>query len=146
MNSEKTDKTSKRPVRGWVGFDGACGLCGGGVRRWRAVFERRGFRFVPLQEPWLAGRLGLRPGELPGDMKLLLADGRVVGGVEALIRLGGAVWWLAPFTWMASVPGVRGLLAQGYRRLARNRYAISECLRRKQRATPRRHAAFFEWP
>jgi hypothetical protein len=59
VNTETTDKQDSIPVQGWVGYDDDCGLCVGLLKRFGGPFERRGFVFVPLQNPWLAGRLGL---------------------------------------------------------------------------------------
>jgi len=142
------DKHGNRTGRGWIGYDGSCGICSASARRWRPVFERRGFRFVPLQDPWLAERLGLRPGEPPDEMKLLLADGRVFGGSVALVWLGRAVWWLAPLAGFASLPGVRTVAAWLYRRLAarRHRVVVSERFQANNGAGHHRRRAFLDPP
>jgi predicted DCC family thiol-disulfide oxidoreductase YuxK len=130
-----------------VGYDSDCGVCRRGVRRWHAVFERRGFVFVPLRNPWLRGRLGLREGELPNEMKLLLADGRVAGGVEAIAVMMRAVWWLAASGWLISLPGARELARAVYRWSAQRRYRFGACPIQKPAEAPRRaHTVFLEMP
>jgi predicted DCC family thiol-disulfide oxidoreductase YuxK len=106
-------------------YDATCGLCSAGERRLGRIVERRGFRIVPLQEPWAADLLGLAPGEVPDEMKLRTADGRVLGGVDAFVHVSRFVWWAWPVYALARVPGVRPLLRRAYARLARNRHRIS---------------------
>lgn len=147
MTTEKTDKNDTRPVRGWVGYDGDCGLCSALVRRCAGPFERRGFVFLPLQNPWLAGRLGLKTGELPEEMKLLWPDGGIVGGAEAIMALLRAVGWLAPLAWLAWFPGVRLLTVAAYRWVARNRHTLGICHVPGRTGRPHHgHTAFFEAP
>jgi len=89
------------------------------------LFERRGFLFRPLQEPWVAPALGVTPDELRREMKLRRQNGQVVGGMEAWRELGRSVWWLWPFVLMSGWPGFRGLADWGYRWIAENRYCLS---------------------
>ncbi len=110
---------------GWILFDGACPLCKGTIRRWKPTLHRRGFRFAALQEEWVRMRLGLAQGELPAEMKLLLPDGRTVGGLDALIHLARSVWWLSLLGWMAGLPGIHALSAAVYRWIAARRYCVA---------------------
>ena len=78
-------------LRGQVFYDADCGLCSRGVTRWGGLFERRGFHWLPLQTPGVAARLGASDADLRAEMKLQLASGRVLGGVDAwkvLFRAG----------------------------------------------------------
>lgn len=151
MNAEITDKTAKPAptIQGWVFIDASCPLCTAAVRRWGAVWERRGFQFVALQADWARARLGPRPGELPAEMKLLLADGRLLGGWDAVIHLGRAVWWLWPVATAAGLPGINALGWRAYRWLAANRHCLGGACAWSS-AKPRRphHAAttFLELP
>lgn len=178
MNTETTDNNGANGFLGWVGYDGDCGFCCNLVRRWHGVFEKRGFSFVPLQNRWLAGRLAAvgrasppgqdldlartgaddeHPlaergrtayGEIPDEMKLLLADGRVLGGAAAIAAMARAVWYFAPVGWVMGLPGIRLLVDYGYKWVARNRHQLGVC------KVPERivahnhhgHAAFFEMP
>lgn len=132
---------------GWVFYDADCPLCVAGVRRIGGLFVRRGFVWEPLQAQDAAARLGLSHSELLGEMKLLLAGDRVVGGADAWAELFRSVWWLWPLGWLMRLPGLRGLSHTAYRWLARNRYCLSGACR--LRSTPVRHhrtTAFFELP
>ena len=178
MNTETTDNNGGEGFVGWVGYDGDCGFCCILVRRWQGVFEKRGFTFVPLQNHWLAGRLatvgrasppgqnmGLakmnaaeehqrvgrgRPdyGDIPDEMKLLTADGRVLGGAAAIAAMARAVWYFAPAGWFMGLPGIRFLVDRAYKWVARNRHQLGVCKVPERIAAHNQHghAAFFEMP
>ena len=132
--------------RGEVFYDAGCGLCLRGVTRWGGLFERRGFYWLPLQTPGVAARLGASDGELRAEMKLQLASGRVLGGVDAWRVLFRAVWWLWPLGILMALPGVRTFSAAFYRWLARNRYCLSGACGLSHPKSTHRHAAFLELP
>lgn len=168
MNTETTDKHDTVPVRGWVGYDDDCGLCVNLLKRFGGPFERRGFVFLPLQNPWLAGRLASLgraslPGKfgigdvagqgcpaygcIPDEMKLLWPDGRVIGGAEAIIVLLRAVWWTAPLGWIAWLPPFRPMIRAAYRWVARHRHDLGICPIPDRTGHPHHgHTAFFETP
>jgi predicted DCC family thiol-disulfide oxidoreductase YuxK len=85
---------------------------------------RRNFHLVPLQARWAQERLGLTAGEPLAEMKLVSADGRVLGGADAMVEIAGSIWWMWPLWTLAQVPGVRLVLRRAYRRLAANRYCF----------------------
>lgn len=145
MNTETTDNNGIG-FRGWVGYDGDCGFCCNLVRRWHGVFEKRGFTFVPLQNHWLAERLGITT--MPDEMKLLLADGRVLGGAAAIAAIARAVWYFAPVGWAMGLPGIRRLVDYSYKWVARNRQQLGVCKVPERIAAQNHHghAAFFEMP
>lgn len=149
MNAEITDKGAGS-LRGWVFYDGTCALCCREVNRWEAVLARRGFHFAPLQLAWVKARLGFSDDILPGEMQLLLADGRVLGGAQALAKLARQIWWLWPVGILAGLPLLRSGCAVAYRWLARNRYCLGgQCKFAKISPADSSHhrcAAFFEMP
>lgn len=112
-------------TRGWILYDGRCPICRRGVRRMGCAVERRGFRRVPLQRRWVQDLLAEREEEIPDAMLLLLPDGRLLMGVDALLYLGRRVWWTWPLAALGSLPGVRALLRPLYAWVARNRYALT---------------------
>src|SRR5205823_11899538 len=73
--------------RGWILYDGACRSCTASARRFDRIFRRRGFLFLPLQTNWIMERLDLEPGAPLEEMRLLTADGRDIGGADAVIFL-----------------------------------------------------------
>ena len=77
MNTEITDKKAER---GWVLYDGACGICKGFVRSFGRALHRRGFDCVSLQTDWVRERLNLSEDELMLEMRVLEPSGKVVGG------------------------------------------------------------------
>ena len=124
--------TPYRPVAGWVVHDGACGVCQSLVRLVGPALRHQGFAFETLQAPWMAARLhisyGIAPEELLKEMRVLTADGRALGGADAIIFLARHIWWLWPLWALAQVPGMNPLLRIGYRWFARHRHRISDRL------------------
>jgi len=114
-------------------YDGACGLCQGGVS-WIARRVVRGeFEFLPCQAadrharyPWMEERACMEA------MQLVLPDGRVLAGdaaiPEILRRLRGWRWLVAIF----AIPGVGLLAPRVYAWVARHRYQISCMLGRRR--------------
>ena len=118
-------KTEPSNLRGEIFYDADCGLCSRGATRWGGLFACRGFTWLPLQTPGTTARTGASEAELRDEMKLRLADGRVVGGAAAWAILFRSVWWLWPLGVVMAWPGVRVLSAAAYRWFARNRHCIS---------------------
>jgi predicted DCC family thiol-disulfide oxidoreductase YuxK len=133
------------PDRGTVYYDAECGLCRAGAARGSGLFERRGFRWLPLQTPGTPALLGISEAELRQEMKLRLADGRVLGGVDTWAVLFRSVWWLWPLGVVLRIPGVHGVANLVYRWVARHRYALAGRCRLSDRK-PSRHDSFFRLP
>jgi predicted DCC family thiol-disulfide oxidoreductase YuxK len=107
--------------RGYVYYDGQCGFCTRLVKRFSGILARRGFETTPLQESGVAARLGLKPEELLVEMRVLTAEGRVLGGGDAVVFLAGQIWWAWPLHALGLVPGGSPLLRRVYRWLAARR-------------------------
>lgn len=112
-------------ARGWVFYDGFCPICAGIVSRIGPLFQRRGFRFVPLQDPWVGPALGVSAEDLLQEMKLHRREGGTVGGLAAWKELGRAIPWLRPLITVAGWPGLRRLAEAAYRWIAANRYCLA---------------------
>ncbi len=89
------------------------------------MVERVGFECVPLQDPKAIAALGLTPGILPGEIKLLTSDQRVLGGVDAFGYVARYVWWAFPFHLLMQIPLTRALAGWLYLPIARYRQKIS---------------------
>lgn len=133
-------------ARGWVGYDASCPVCTTWARRWAPILEPRGYRFLPMQSAAMAVRLGLSAGRLPGEIQLALHDGRVLGGVSALLFLASEVWWMRPWAALGRCGWFRGWLDRAYRWVAANRHCLGDACRVPLRRATRGHAAFFETP
>ncbi len=110
-------------------YDGECPLCQGIMRLAKSRARPGELEFLPFQAPQRTVRYpDLSEEACRQAMQLVLPDGRVLAGNEALPetlrRLRG--WhWLAP---AFNLPGA-GLLARHlYRWIARNRYALSHAV------------------
>ena len=146
VNTEITDNNVAKPS-GWVFYDGECALCTRGARHWGGLFARRGFCWLPLQTPGVAGRLGVTKAALLEEMKLQLADGRVLGGVGAWAVLFCSVWWLWPLGVLLDLPAIHWLGAGCYRWIARHRRCVGgRCGLHGSESPHHRHAVFFEIP
>jgi predicted DCC family thiol-disulfide oxidoreductase YuxK len=106
---------------GWILYDGACRSCAASARRFDRIFRRRGFLFLPLQTNWIMKRLDLEPGAPLEEMRLLTADGRDIGGADAVIFLAHQIWWTSPFAALAQLPGMHNRVDRGYRWIAAHR-------------------------
>lgn len=134
-------------IRGWVFYDAECRFCVRGRERFGPLFERRGFRWMPLQTPGTAARLGFTDAELMGEMKLLLPDGRVLGGVEAWTKMFRSVWWLWLVGALLGVPVLHWIGAKVYAWIARNRHCLGgRCTLPPPGVSHHRHSAFLELP
>lgn len=138
------------PSGAWVFYDHQCPVCRATIGRWRRVFEARRIEFAALQAPWVRERLGLDPGELPDEMKLLTTDGRILGGSVAIAWMCRRVLWLWPLGVLMGVPGLDVVTRWVYRWVARNRYCLGDvCELPPMRMDRRRHLAattFLEAP
>ena len=102
-------------------YDGDCGLCQRAVGRVRAWDREHRLVYVPFQNGDAVAHFGIGLPALAAAMHLVLPDGRVFSGADAVPELGrllpGKRWW----TWGFVVPGVRHLARHVYGRIARRR-------------------------
>lgn len=116
-----------KPVSGVVIYDADCGFCVDQVKRLR-ILAGEDFRFDPLQ--WHDEMtIGITQDELRRELKVILNNGEVYGGADAILRIvvAGRAWlrWALP---LYRLPGVRRLANYLYRLTARNRYWLSRML------------------
>jgi len=143
-----TDMTVSFEHRGWIAFDDSCPLCRQTVASWGPLFQRRGFQFIPLSTSWVRDRLSLNPGEVPNEFKLLVSDGRILGGAGACCYLARTVWWMAPFGVIGTLPGISSLMQSAYAWVATRRQCLGDVCIHPKWSVPRHHAAttFLESP
>lgn len=102
-------------------YDGECGLCRRAVALVRRWDRERRLRYIPFQDEEATREFGLALPALAAAMHLVLPDGRVFAGADAVPELGrllpGKRWWV----WGFAAPGVRRLARRVYARIARNR-------------------------
>ena len=118
--------------QGWVLYDGDCPMCVGLARRFEETLKRRGFALAALQTPWVQNQLQSSPGELLTEMRVFTAQGRVLGGADALVHLARTLWWAWPLYALAQLPGMRGVVRAAYRWVAARRHCSNgTCMRPK---------------
>ena len=118
MTTEITDSLNTAS-RDWVCYDAECALCGRWAERTRALLEKHGFVLLPLQSAPVRAALRLPEDELLAEMRVVTRDGRVFGGADALVYLGGFI--SQPISLLTRIPGTKALLRIGYRFLASHR-------------------------
>jgi predicted DCC family thiol-disulfide oxidoreductase YuxK len=119
-----SETTAGGTVQGWIFYDAECSICQASRNRWGAMLTRRGFEWVPLQTAGAADRLGIAETSLLEEVKLLLPDQRVLGGIDAWACLLRSVWWLWPLGLLLSLPGCHAVGQVCYRWLARHRSCL----------------------
>ena len=113
------------PARPTLIYDGECGMCRALVAR-LAVWDREHrIALVPFQDEAAVARFGIGLPALAAAMHLILPDGRVAAGADAvpeLLRvLPGAKRWLRL---VFAVPGVPRLARRVYRWVAERRRCV----------------------
>src|SRR5437899_7940581 len=107
---------------GWIYYDHDCHLCREGARRLQKILASRRFQLRTLQSPGAPRELGLSGSALLREVRLLLADGRNLGGADALLEVARRIWWAFPIWILSLLPGVRPLMRASYRVVAANRH------------------------
>ena len=128
------ERTEQGRIAAWVLYDADCGLCSRMARRFAGILIRRRLELLPLQTPWVREQLALSEPELLAEMRLLLPDGKVFGGADAVMEISRRVWWARPLLFLGNLPPGRTLLRVGYRWIARRRSCVN-----KTCAVPVRH-------
>lgn len=104
-------------------YDGECGLCRSAVETVVAWDPARRIALVPFQDG-AARRFGVPLPRLAAAMHLILPDGRVFAGADAvpeLLRLLPGKRWLA---WPFALPGARWLARRVYAWVAARRRCL----------------------
>jgi predicted DCC family thiol-disulfide oxidoreductase YuxK len=124
MQPEPMDARASGP-QGWVLYDGGCGVCAKWVPFWGPTMARLGLAVAPLQEPWVAARVGVPTDALLTDIRLLFRDGRQLAGADVYRYVMQRLWWAYPLYLVAAAPGLRRLFDRAYRAFADHRHRIS---------------------
>ncbi len=105
-------------------YDGDCGLCQQAVNLLRRWDREHVLRFVPFQDGADVARFGIALPALAAAMHLILPDGRVYAGADALpelLRMFPGKRWLAP---LFRIPGVPPLARRIYAWIASRRHCL----------------------
>ncbi len=124
MRTEITDKSDKKPRKGWILYDGECLVCLRFVRFIKPLFGPRGFQFAPLQLSWVKTRLELPEAELLKQFWVLPIHGNNIGGADALVFLASQAWWGWPFSLLAKLPFMMSFLRKAYNWFAEHRHCV----------------------
>lgn len=127
--TRKMRMAANEEIKGWVLYDGDCGLCSRWVPLWERALAKRGFLIAPLQSDWVSERFNLSQGELASDFRLVLANGQWLAGMEAYRYIMKRIWWATPLYLFSILPMFRALFDAGYRLFADNRYFVTRACR-----------------
>ena len=128
MYTELSDTIDRHRVQGWILYDASCSLCIGLVRRTHNALADAGFRFEPLQSPWVREFLSLPEDQLLTEMRVLTRTGQVLGGAQALVHLARSLKWMQRPWWawlvllISRAPLGSWILSSGYRWIAARRH------------------------
>ncbi|MDB6028191.1 MAG: thiol-disulfide oxidoreductase [Verrucomicrobiales bacterium] len=109
----------------WLFYDGDCPVCRRAVEKIRPALSRNHFQFAPQQSEFGQRTLGLKPGEVLSEMKVLTPDGQLLNGTESILYMARFIWWVRPLRWLAKLPGGKFLIRRSYQWVAANRYCVS---------------------
>jgi predicted DCC family thiol-disulfide oxidoreductase YuxK len=105
-------------------YDGECGFCQQAVALLNRWDREHVLRFVPFQDEAAVARFDIALPALAAAMHLILPDGRVYAGADAvpeLLRLFPGKRWLAP---LFRIPGVLPLARRIYAWIAVRRHCL----------------------
>ncbi|HKA59434.1 MAG TPA: DUF393 domain-containing protein [Gemmatimonadales bacterium] len=105
-------------------YDGECGICQQAVELLKKWDREHLLRYVPFQDSAAVSRFGIALPALAAAMHLVLPNGRVYSGADAvpeLLRLLRGKRWLAP---LFDIPGVRPVARRIYAWIAMRRHCL----------------------
>ncbi|QTD92805.1 thiol-disulfide oxidoreductase DCC family protein [Burkholderia anthina] len=109
-------------------FDGWCPLCAAEIRRLGARDTRHRLAFVDIAAPGFdPAPLGVDRSAMNRELHARLPDGRMLTGIDSIVAAYTLVGRHG-LVWLLRAPVVRDAFAPLYRRVARNRYAVSRWL------------------
>ena len=109
-----------------VVYDGDCAFCCGQVARLRRMDRRGVFELVPRQHEGLDKRFPrLREGDFNTGMRVILPDGSIHVGADAVHQIARQLPVVGRLTWLYNVPGINALARGAYAVVARYRYRLS---------------------
>jgi predicted DCC family thiol-disulfide oxidoreductase YuxK len=115
----------EQPKRGWVLYDGDCGLCSRWARKAEGILAALDLAIAPLQDRWVEERTGLARDVLLTDLRLLQTDGNIISGADVYRYVMRRIWWAFPLYLVSVTPGFRAVFDWSYRRFAQHRMRIS---------------------
>lgn len=124
------------PALGWVLYDADCAFCTRLAHRLEKTLAKRGLWISPLGDPRTRPLVGLGPDDPLDEFKVLLRDGRIIGGADAAIWIAGRIGWTRPLAWLARRGPLRLLAEKAYKVVA----AARDC-ERGACALPERHVS-----
>jgi len=127
MPDTQIRRVSNPPKKPVVLYDGNCGFCRFWVERWNAIV-RGSVDFEPLQQEG-ARYPGIPREQMEREMQLVDADGTVLGGADAVLRMWRGTRWGWLETLAKKVPPLLGALRAGYRFVAGHRTLFSRLTR-----------------
>jgi predicted DCC family thiol-disulfide oxidoreductase YuxK len=113
------------PGRATLIYDGACGFCSEVGRALARRDAAGALELIPLGHPDVARRWpALSPEALDRAMHLVLPDGRILAGADAVPEILRRLPRWRHAAWLFRVPGVPAVARRVYGMIARNRHRL----------------------
>jgi predicted DCC family thiol-disulfide oxidoreductase YuxK len=107
-------------------YDGLCRFCTGSAKKLQRLGGKSRLETVSFQEEGVLERFpGIGYDALMKRMHVVMPDGRVFAGAEAVTRVLAALPVVGPLAFGYYVPGIRQLAELTYDTIAKNRYRIA---------------------
>ena len=121
------------PDLGWVLYDADCAFCTRLAGRLEKTLAKRGLWISPLGDPRTRPLVGLGPDDPLDEFKVLLRDGRVIGGADAMIWIAARVAWARPLSWLLRLGPFRRLADRTYKAFATTHHCHGDACRLPRR-------------
>jgi hypothetical protein len=93
---------------------------------WENILRKRGFAIAPLQADWVKEKLPLDDAARLQDLRLLLADGKLISGAETYRYAMKRIWWAYPIYLFSVAPVGKNIFNWSYRKFAAHRHQLSQ--------------------
>ena len=107
--------------RGWILYDGACRSCAASRQTIRSHISPPRFPLSSAANKLDHGPARSRARRAWKRCAVLTADGRGIGGADAVVFLARQIWWAWPLPPSRNRPAMHKLLDRGYRWIAAHR-------------------------
>ena len=154
VNSAEPLPLRIRDPKGWVLYDGQCGICRMLAFKMEPTLKRAGFSIAPLQAEWVIDwynkvfignvptlepnpetPVGQSADELaPEEFIVIDKHGAPHLGADGHRAIFKEVWWLKPLYWLSLPPIAHWIFNRCYRLVADNRHRISSTCRLNNKA------------
>lgn len=125
------DDRSDQKVKGYILFDGKCGICTNSMHFFSKYEHITGFKTLPLQHEMVKDITEISEEQLSKDIYIIINDENKthLKGVDAYLVLTENIIWFKPFHFLLKFKPAKKLADKIYRIIADRRKKISKVCR-----------------